>query len=160
MSSLLQNPVIAIFFFFSPIASSLSLPSPDATVYDLLPTYGLPSGLLPNSVKNFSLSSDGSFNVELSAPCYVQFDYMVYYDRIISGKLKYGSIKDLEGIQVQKFLLWLTVDEIVVDLPPSNYIYFHLGMISKKLDVAQFREVRACRNTASSVIPWNDLLGY
>ncbi|RVX09661.1 hypothetical protein CK203_012194 [Vitis vinifera] len=80
---------------------------------------------------------------------------MVYYDRVISGNLKYGSITSLKGVQVQKFLLWLNVDEIRVDLPPSDYIYFHVGMINKKLDVKQFKKARSCRKPASFQEIWS-----
>ncbi|OWM73408.1 uncharacterized protein LOC116201594 [Punica granatum] len=116
------------------------------TVHDILPKYGLPSGLLPDNVKSYSLSSDGRFVVDLDGPCYIQFDYLVYYDKKISGKLSYGSITDLKGIQVQRFLLWLSVDEIRVDLPPADCIYFQVGLINKKLDVDQFETVRSCRD--------------
>ncbi|KAI8573058.1 hypothetical protein RHMOL_Rhmol01G0249100 [Rhododendron molle] len=124
----------------------LSLSASDApTVYELLPKYGLPSGLLPDSVKSYSLSSDdGTFVVELDKPCYIQFDYLVYYDKKITGKLKYGSITDLKGIQVQRLFIWFDVDEIKVDLPPSDSIYFLVGFINKKLDVDQFKTVRSC----------------
>ncbi|KAF7153784.1 hypothetical protein RHSIM_Rhsim01G0185400 [Rhododendron simsii] len=132
----------------------LSLSASDApTVYELLPKYGLPSGLLPDSVKSYSLSSDdGTFVVELDKPCYIQFDYLVYYDKKITGKLKYGSITDLKGIQVQRLFIWFDVDEIKVDLPPSDSIYFLVGFINKKLDVDQFKTVRSCgakKNRAS-----------
>ncbi|XAR62896.1 hypothetical protein NMG60_11017813 [Bertholletia excelsa] len=116
------------------------------TVYELLPKYGLPSGLLPDSVKSYSLSDDdGRFIVDLEDPCYVQFDYLVYYEKRITGNLNYGSITHLEGIQVKKFFLWLDVDEIRVDMPPSNSIYFKVGIITKELDVDQFKTVHSCR---------------
>ncbi|KAK3030110.1 hypothetical protein RJ639_038859 [Escallonia herrerae] len=56
-----------------------------------------------------------------------------------------GSITDLKGIQVQRFLFWFDVDEIRVDLPPSDSIYFQVGLINKKLDVGQFNTVHSCR---------------
>ncbi|KAK7359262.1 hypothetical protein VNO77_01215 [Canavalia gladiata] len=120
------------------------------SVYELLPKYGLPSGLLPNTVTDYTLGEDGRFVVVLDKPCYVQFDYLVYYDTKISGKLNYGSITNLKGIQVQRFFLWLNVDEIRVDLPPSNNIYFQVGIINKKLNVDQFKTVRSCRNSLLS----------
>lgn len=87
------------------------------TVYQILEKYGLPSGLLPDSVKSYTLSpDDGSFVVELEKPCYIQFDYLVYYDSKITGKLNFGSITDLVGIQVKKFFFWLSVDEIGVEM--------------------------------------------
>jgi len=120
------------------------------TVYDLLPKFGLPSGLLPNSVTDYSLSDDGRFVVHLSDTCYIQFDYLVYYEKTITGKLSYGSISDLKGIQVQRVFIWFNVDEIRVDLPPSNSIYFQVGIINKKLNVDQFKTVHSCRNSLRS----------
>ncbi|KAK7247103.1 hypothetical protein RIF29_41980 [Crotalaria pallida] len=143
-----------VFFFFS-----LSLTTTTATnnnntkptVYDLLPIYGLPSGLLPSTVTDYTLSEDdGRFVVYLPKPCYIQFDYLVYYDKTISGKLGYGSITDLKGIEVQRLFLWLNVDEIRVDLPPSNSIYFQVGLINKKLSVDQFETVHSCRDSVTS----------
>ncbi|KAJ8760038.1 hypothetical protein K2173_010894 [Erythroxylum novogranatense] len=119
------------------------------SVYEILPKYGLPSGLLPSTVTNYSLAEDGRFVVELENPCYVQFDYLVYYDKHITGRLSYGSITDLKGIQVQRFFLWFDVDEIKVDLPPSESIYFQVGIINKKLDIDQFKTVHSCRDGVS-----------
>ncbi|KAL3519028.1 hypothetical protein ACH5RR_021617 [Cinchona calisaya] len=120
------------------------------TVYEILPEYGLPSGLLPDSVTSYNLSEDGSFEVHLKKTCYVQFDYLVYYEMKITGKLSIGSITKLKGIQVQRFLFWFNVDEIRVDLPPSDNIYFTVGIINKKLDVDQFKTVHSCRDEANN----------
>ncbi|KAI4345339.1 hypothetical protein L6164_012471 [Bauhinia variegata] len=137
-----------IFIFLSSIPRSLSLPDfQDHTVYEILPEFGLPSGLLPNSVKSYSLSSDGRFVVVLERPCYVHFEYLIYYDETITGQLSYGSIADLKGIEVNRFFLWLDVDEIRVDLPPSDSIYFQVGIINKKLDINQFKTVHSCRDS-------------
>ncbi|KAK9122638.1 hypothetical protein Sjap_012240 [Stephania japonica] len=122
----------------------------NTTVHDVLADYGLPPGLLPDPVKSYSLTDDGSFVVDLENTCYVQFEYLVYYDRRITGVLKYGSITELKGIQVKKFFLWLNVDEIRVDLPPSDSIYFQVGFINKKLDVKQFEALRSCGDNAAA----------
>lgn len=123
-------------------------PSPTPTVYEILPKFGLPSGLLPDSVTNYTLSDDGKFEVHLKKSCYIEFDYEVYYEKKISGKLSVGSITKLKGIQVKRFFLWFDVDEIRVDLPPSDSIYFTVGIINKKLDVDQFSTVRSCKDKA------------
>ncbi|KAJ1426083.1 hypothetical protein SESBI_10467 [Sesbania bispinosa] len=130
--------------------SSLTISTAKETVYELLPKYGLPSGLLPNTVTDYTLSDDGRFVVVLEKPCYVKFDYLVYYESTITGKLSYGSITNLKGIQVQSLFIWFNVDEIRVDLPPSNNIYFTVGIINKKLNVDQFKTVRSCRKSLSS----------
>ncbi|KAL5765233.1 hypothetical protein ACOSP7_017516 [Xanthoceras sorbifolium] len=145
-----RSTYFGLFFVFvlCLLGPSLSLPSDEnpPTVFDILPKFGLPPGLLPNSVTDYTLHDDGRFVVVLSGPCYVQFDYLVYYEKTISGKLGYGSITDLNGIQVQRFFLWFDVDEIKVDLPPSDSIYFQVGLINKKLDVGQFKTVHSCRD--------------
>lgn len=124
-------------------------PAPTPTVYEILARFGLPSGLLPDSVVSYSLSDDGQFEVYLANPCYIQFDYLVYYDQKITGKLNIGSITNLNGIQVQRFFfLWFDVDEIKVDLPPSGSIYFTVGIINKELSVDQFLNVRSCKDNA------------
>lgn len=122
---------------------------PTPTVYDILARFSLPSGLLPDSVVSYTLSDDGQFEVVLENSCYIQFDYLVYYDQKITGKLNIGSITNLEGIQVQRFFfLWFDVDEIKVDLPPSGSIYFTVGIINKELSVDQFLNVRSCKDNA------------
>ncbi|KAL1328691.1 hypothetical protein HN51_038497 [Arachis hypogaea] len=139
----------AIFAFLSLAATATTIATKES-VYDLLPKYGLPSGLLPDSVTDYSLSDDGRFIVVLDQPCYIQFDYLVYYETKITGKLSYGSITELNGIQVQRFFIWFNVDEIRVDLPPSDNIYFQVGLINKKLDVDQFKTVRSCRDSLTA----------
>ncbi|XP_076897423.1 uncharacterized protein At5g01610-like [Bidens hawaiensis] len=131
-------------------SSITSLSDDQPTVYQILEEYGLPTGLLPDSVKSYTLSSDGSFVVELDQPCYIQFDYLVYYDTKITGKLSYGSITDLDGIQVKRFFFWFSVDEIRVDLPSSDNIYFTVGIINKKLDIDQFETIHSCTDNALS----------
>ncbi|PNT52026.1 hypothetical protein POPTR_001G008400v4 [Populus trichocarpa] len=106
--------LLSLILFFSLSKTTLSQ-DPPRSVFEILPKFGLPSGLLPNTVKSYSLSDD-----------------------------------DLKGIQVQKFFLWLDVDEIKVDLPPSDSIYFQVGWINKKLDADQFKTVHSCRAGVSS----------
>jgi len=137
-------------YFSSHASSTGAVVDPKKTVYETLSAFGLPPGLLPDSVVSYSLSKNGSFVVELAAPCYVQFEYLVYYEKTISGTLKIGGIFDLEGVQVKKLLFWLSVDSIQVDLPPADSIYFEIGWISKKLDVEQFETVHSCGDGVGS----------
>ncbi|XP_038725792.1 uncharacterized protein LOC120016892 isoform X2 [Tripterygium wilfordii] len=141
-----------IFFFIA--ATSVSDADDRPTVYEILPEFGLPSGLLPDSVTNYTLQDDGTFFVGLEKACYIQFEYLVYYEEEITGKLSYGSISDLKGIQVQRFFFWFDVDEIKVDLPPNDNIYFQVGIINKKLDVDQFKTVHSCRKGLGSCRNW------
>jgi hypothetical protein len=118
------------------------------SISSLLQQNGLPIGLLPSSVDSYDLSPDGSFTVSLASACYVSFDYEVYYAPTVTGKLSYGTISDLSGIQAKQALLWLSVTAIRVDIPVSDYIYFTVGPISKKLSIAQFEDIPTCKSKA------------
>ncbi|XP_073270281.1 uncharacterized protein [Primulina huaijiensis] len=154
MESKVQKFFIFCYIFHLLIFRSSSFTSasnPEPTVYELLPKYGLPSGLLPDSVTNYTLDQDGNFEVNLKKSCYIKFEYTVYYEKKITGKLSIGSITDLKGIEVQRLFFWFNVDEIKVDLPPSHSIYFSVGIFNKKLDLGQFLTVRTCTDKALSL---------
>lgn len=119
----------------------------DTPVSEVLAKYGLPIGLLPDSVKSYSVADDGSFTVELDSPCYVQFNYLVYYEKTVTGKLSYGQITDLDGIQAKEFFIWVNVIGIKVDLSSANYIYFNVGLLSKKIEISWFESVPTCKNS-------------
>lgn len=119
----------------------------DDDVHDLLPQYGFPRGILPNNVASYSLSDDGAFEIRLRSPCYVQFDQLVYYDRKVSGKLSYGSVSGVSGIQAKKLFVWLPVTGIKSDAG-SGMIEFYVGALSEKLPAAQFEAVPACKSNA------------
>ena len=145
--------LFSLFFFILSLSATLcSSESPSTpSVFDILPQFGLPKGLLPDCVKDYSFSpDDGRFVVDLEHTCYIQFDYLVYYEKRITGTLKVGSITDLKGIQVKRFLIWFDVDEIRVDLPPSDSIYFQVGIINKKLSVDQFQTIHTRRSGLST----------
>ncbi|CAL5324996.1 unnamed protein product [Camellia sinensis] len=103
---------------------NLNLNLPIADIHDILPEYGFPKGIIPNAVKSYSLSSvNGSFEIELEQPCYVQFDKdeLIYYDKNIKGVLSYGSVSHVSGIQAKQLFLWVSVTGMDVD--------FNKGMI-------------------------------
>lgn len=121
-------------------------------VHDLLPQYGFPRGILPDNVASYSLSDDGAFEIRLRAPCYVQFDQLVYYDRKISGKLSYGSVSSVSGIQAKKLFVWLPVTSIKSD-SGSGMIEFYVGALSEKLPADQFEAIPACKSNACGENP-------
>ncbi|XP_009603912.1 uncharacterized protein [Nicotiana tomentosiformis] len=133
-------------FTLSFILSPSPQPEPNPTIYDILPEYGLPRGIFPDTVESFNLDKDGNFEVFLKTPCYVEFEYLVYYAEKISGKLGIGSMTELKGIELKRFFFWFNVNEIRVDLPPSDSVYFQIGFVNKKLDVNQFETIHSCMN--------------
>ncbi|KAL1540945.1 hypothetical protein AAHA92_25225 [Salvia divinorum] len=139
----------AITFFSLIFLASASLSLSAADVHDLLPHFNLPKGIIPREIKSYSLSNtDSSFTIELSAnPCYVKFDdQLVYYDRIIKGKLEYGKVSGVSGIQAKKFFLWVSVTGMEVD-QENDMIEFHVGSLSKKLPASDFKDVPRCKST-------------
>ncbi|XP_077211877.1 uncharacterized protein LOC143847083 [Tasmannia lanceolata] len=145
MSNSLSLLALSLLFYIVTVSASDS-ETPNS-VHDLLPKFGLPKGLVPDSVTAYSLSDDGTFEIELSHSCYVQFDDLVYYSKKITGKLSYGSISDLSGIQAKKVFVWVSVTSIEME-EGSNEIEFHVGFLSEKLPVKQFESIPTCKNKA------------
>ncbi|KAG6528781.1 uncharacterized protein LOC122041919 [Zingiber officinale] len=110
---------------------------------DLLKKFGFPKGLLPNSAKNYSLADDGSFQVRLKHPCYVQFTDLVYYDEIVTGRISYGSLSGIKGIQVKKLFVWFPISSIKAD-EDSNTIQINVGFLTETFPWKQFKDVPDC----------------
>ncbi|KAF3534374.1 hypothetical protein DY000_02037875 [Brassica cretica] len=71
-----------------------------------------------------------------------------------SRRISYGSVTKLEGIQVKRLFIWVDVDEIKVDLPSTDSIYFKVGFINKKLGIDQFKTVHSCGVSGSCGSSW------
>uniref|UniRef100_A0A2P2NG39 DUF538 family protein n=1 Tax=Rhizophora mucronata TaxID=61149 RepID=A0A2P2NG39_RHIMU len=157
--------VLSLLFFFSnahnhrlsvrlPLIGSLSLsahqPNTD-DVHDLLPQYGLPRGLLPDNVESYALDPSGHFSIQLTKPCYVHFDQLVYYEKEIKGKLTYGAVREVSGIQAKKLFLWLTITGMEVSKDGDGMIEFFAGALSEKLPAKQFEDVPVCRSKVADL---------
>ncbi|ONM36275.1 hypothetical protein ZEAMMB73_Zm00001d042783, partial [Zea mays] len=118
---------------------------------DLLPKYGLPKGLIPDSVASYSFDeSTGAFEIHLAGTCYVHFgSHLVYYERTITGKLSKGAISDLSGVQAKKLFLWVYVTGMVA-LPDQGTIEFQSGFISESLSASMFDEVPTCGSSVGA----------
>ncbi|KAL3616298.1 hypothetical protein CASFOL_039688 [Castilleja foliolosa] len=137
---------------------SSSLPSLSASdepsIYDVLNTHGLPMGLFPKGVRNFSYDNSGKFEVHLDRACNAKFENELHYDTNVSGTIRYGRINDLSGITAQDLFLWFPVIEIRVDIPSSGLIYFDVGVVSKQFSLSSFETPRDCL-----VVPGSDRQG-
>ncbi|CAA7399273.1 unnamed protein product [Spirodela intermedia] len=133
------------------LSSSSSAAGGDAnpSAHDLLVRFGLPRGLLPGNVVNYTVSEDGEFSVELATPCYIQFSDLAYYHRAIRGRISPGLISGVSGIQAKKFLIWVTISSVAADEEHST-VRFSNGVITESLPTADFADVRHCEKWVSS----------
>ncbi|XP_006651716.2 uncharacterized protein LOC102703671 [Oryza brachyantha] len=129
----------------APAPESPPPPRGNATLSEILPRYGLPPGVFPSSVTAFSLAANGSLAVDLPGPCYVHYEYLTYFDPRVTGVLRYGSLSDLSGVKVRRFLVWFDVVRVKVDLPPPpRFVYLDIGWITRKLPADEFESPHEC----------------
>ncbi|KAF8391869.1 hypothetical protein HHK36_022209 [Tetracentron sinense] len=138
--------LLFLFITISISSSSLASPEPESpsSIYDVLRSHGLPMGLLPKGVREFSLDDNGRFEVHLDEACNAKFESEVHYDRNISGNLSYGKIGALSGISARELFLWFPVKGIRVDIPSSGLIYFDVGVIFKQFTLSLFETPPDC----------------
>lgn len=117
-------------------------------VAEILEENGLPKGLLPGTVKSYSLSDDGKFEVTLSAACQTKISSEeVSYKKSITGKLSYGKITSLSGIQAKEFF-WISITSIEVDKSNPDILWFEVGFLAKSLSVDLFQVPPTCNSLA------------
>ncbi|KAA8550539.1 hypothetical protein F0562_002223 [Nyssa sinensis] len=114
------------------------------SIYEVLRSHGLPMGLLPKGVKDFSYDGSGNFEAHLDQACNAKYENELHYDRNISGTLTYGQIAGLSGITAQDLFLWFPVKGIRVDIPSSGLIYFDVGVVFKQFSLSLFETPRDC----------------
>ncbi|KAL2526220.1 hypothetical protein Adt_11274 [Abeliophyllum distichum] len=140
-----------LFFSFSLLCAkstpSDSQSSPSSSIYDVLESNGLPIGIFPKGVSNFTLDpTTGNFQLNLlsPAPCDAKFETRVRYDCDITGTIAYGQIANLSGLAAQELFLWLPVKSIRVDVPSSGLIYFDVGVVFKQFSLSFFETPKDC----------------
>ncbi|KAK1426914.1 hypothetical protein QVD17_15594 [Tagetes erecta] len=133
-----------IFLFSTQIWSSSSSHQQPQTIYQILKSNGLPMGLFPKGVTNFSIDDSGNFQVFLDQACNAKFEDELHYDPNVSGSLTFGRIDDLTGISTKDLFLWFLVKEIWVDTPSSGLIHFDVGVVAKQFSLSSFETPRDC----------------
>ncbi|KAK4786406.1 hypothetical protein SAY86_003095 [Trapa natans] len=127
------------------------------SIYDHFRRYGLPAGLLPKGITEFSIdTSDGRFQVNLPQPCNANFENQVHYDFNVTGILSPSQVGELSGVSSQELFLWFPVKTIHVDVPSSGLIYFDVGDIAKQFSLSQFE----CPPDCAAVDPDDREDGY
>ncbi|KAA8538860.1 hypothetical protein F0562_025552 [Nyssa sinensis] len=145
-----------IIICLSSICSSIhSASSSASSIYDVFRSNGLPIGLIPKGVTNFTVDpTNGRFEFHLEEACHAKFETQVRYDWNVSGTLRYGQIAELSGVAAQDLFLWFPVKGIRVDIPSSGIIYFDVGVVFKQFSLSLFETPPDC----AAVDPPIDLL--
>ncbi|XP_006651713.2 uncharacterized protein LOC102702836 [Oryza brachyantha] len=112
---------------------------------DLLPEYGLPRGLIPETVASYTFeNATGEFEIRLESSCYIWFgSHLAFFGDAIRGRISYGAITGLSGIQAKKFFLWVSIDTIVAH-PDDATVEFRAGFVSEALPVSDFADLPVC----------------
>ncbi|KAF8038463.1 hypothetical protein BT93_B1106 [Corymbia citriodora subsp. variegata] len=131
------------------LLAALAPPSPAAadgdTIYDHLRRYGLPIGLLPKGITDYSVdAATGQFRVGLAQPCNARFENEVHYDLNVTGTFQFGAIGELSGVSAQELFLWFPVKGIRVDVPSSGVIHFDVGVVDKQFSLSLFESPPDC----------------
>ncbi|KMT10089.1 hypothetical protein BVRB_5g118520 [Beta vulgaris subsp. vulgaris] len=114
------------------------------SIYQVLESEGLPMGLFPKGVTNFTVGEDGRFEVYLDQACDAKFESELHYETSVAGQLSFGQIGNLSGISAQDLFLWFPVKGIRVDIPSSGVIYFDVGVVRKQFSLSLFETPRDC----------------
>lgn len=129
------------------------------TVYDHLHLHGLPTGVLPKGITQFSFSPTTSiFQVSLPYPCIAKFENQFHYDLNISFHLAHAHIDNLSGVSSQELFLWFPVKGISVDVPSSGVIHFDVGVVDKQYSLSLFESPPDC-TVADRLVP-TDFLNH
>lgn len=125
------------------LISAQTLDSDNLTAYEMLEKYNFPKGILPQGVKSYTLNQDGSFAVFLNGNCKfdVEGGYSLNYKSRISGKVSFGSLKELQGVSVKVLFLWLSITEVDRG---NGKLDFYVGPVSASFELVNFEESPQC----------------
>ncbi|XP_019431487.1 PREDICTED: uncharacterized protein LOC109338652 isoform X2 [Lupinus angustifolius] len=137
---------LSLLLLISPSLSlSSSSSSSSSSIHNLLRSKGLPAGLLPEEVNSYTFSEDGHLEVFLDAPCLTKYENRVFFERVVTANLTYGSLIGVKGLQQEELFVWLPVKDIIVDDPSSGLILFDIGIAYKQLSLSLFEDPPHCK---------------
>lgn len=115
------------------------------SIYDILQANGLPLGIFPKGVREFSVDgATGRFSVYLNESCDAKYETELHYDANVSGTIGFAEIGDLSGMSAQDLFLWFPVKGIRVDVPSSGLIFFDVGVVRKQYSLSLFETPGDC----------------
>ncbi|XP_071733517.1 uncharacterized protein At5g01610-like [Rutidosis leptorrhynchoides] len=141
---------VCLILLLALITISASASSATPSIYDKLREYGLPPGILPDSVSSYSLDKETSiFEISLKKECYVKKDYLVYFAPKITGKISKGQITELYGVQVQTYVLWIPTWVSIYEIKVfRNKVQLTVPMKTVDVNIADFEEIPTCQGNS------------
>ncbi|XVF49225.1 hypothetical protein PTKIN_Ptkin03bG0251600 [Pterospermum kingtungense] len=113
--------------------------------------YGFPIGLLPASIKKYTLNqTSGEFAVDLGGACKITLppdNYLATYSKRVRGKIDQGKIAELDGIRVRAMFKWWSITGI---RSSGDNLVFEVGMVTVKYPAKNFDESLFCEGQHSS----------
>ncbi|XP_047971282.1 uncharacterized protein LOC125214333 [Salvia hispanica] len=149
----LRNPTTMAMLLIAAMTLAMAEDNPHpisaraVTFYDILSSHGLPIGIFPKGISEFSVDpTSGGFRLRLPSPspCDTVFETRLRYECDITGSISYGRISNLTGVTAQELFLWLPVRGIQVDIPSSGLIYFDVEVVSKQFSLSLFETLKDC----------------
>ncbi|GLT60830.1 hypothetical protein SLA2020_335770 [Shorea laevis] len=141
MSSLCVILVVLIICLSTPFAfGDDTVPS----AYEVLQDNNFPVGLLPRGVTGYEINKKtGEFSAYLNGSCSFSLEnsYQIKYESTIKGVISKDRLKNLKGVSVKVFLLWLDIVEVVRD---GDELQFSVGVASADFPVENFVECPHC----------------
>ncbi|KFK42634.1 hypothetical protein AALP_AA1G020700 [Arabis alpina] len=134
---------ILVLFFFIFSTSFLFVSGQNLSAYEVLQKNNLPRGILPHGVTKYDLNQKtGYFKVFFNSTCSFPIDsYKVKYQSKISGYLRTGRVRQLQGVSVKVLFFWVHIEEVYRD---DDDIDFSVGVASEEFSVRNFERSPQC----------------
>ena len=144
-SFILSLSILSLIIIASPILASENVvvfnrPS----VYEVIESFGFPSGILPKGVVGYDLDrSTGKFAAYFNGSCSfsVEGSYELNYKSAIRGYISKGELSRLEGVSVK--VLWFWIDIVEVKRVGDD-LEFSVGIAGAGFPVDNFVESPQC----------------
>lgn len=133
--------IFVLFFFL--FSTSLFVSGQNLTAYEVVQKYKLPRGILPHGVVKYDLNQKtGYFKVYFNATCSFPIDsYKLKYQSTVSGFIRTGRVRQLQGVSVKVLFFWLHIAEVYRD---GEEIDFSVGVASEDFSVHNFAKSPQC----------------
>ncbi|WCJ29751.1 hypothetical protein M5689_011365 [Euphorbia peplus] len=145
MAKLISLLILSLLSLSSTAENPNPKPPPPTAAHAELTKYGFPIGLLPASVRNYSVNkTSGDFYVDFGGSCKITLppdNYLATYSKKVSGKIVEGRIGELEGIKVRAFFQWWSITGIRLS---GDDLVFEVGMVTAKYPSFNFDESPHC----------------